>query len=153
MSKRKAYRPRAPGSALLKTQPWRLNAVFSPLESIIAQLEQHGTCDVAQDGTPIFLDAIDGCWYDTCVALDGVSEAFELHTERSGQSLNMRPLRQLSNKLRAGMMIFESDTAALKESLHAARSACMGMTIDYASDLIKTIRIREEMDRIQSEAA
>ena len=150
MTKRtKKYRPRQAGDVLLKTQPWRLKAMFDPLESIVRQLEQDGTMDIAGNGTPIFQDHNDReHWYETHVALIGVCEAFELSSERTGRPLDMTSLRQLANKMQYHMPIFEADTRACWACFAEMRRECMGMTVSYAQDLIQVIRIREELKRV-----
>jgi hypothetical protein len=143
---RKAYKPRNPKDVPLKTQPWRLRAVFEPLEAILRQLEQEGTSDHARDGVAIFRDRIDGNWYETKTALLGVAECFQIHAERQNISIDTKPLEKLANKLHYAMPIFAADTQAAWICLDVLRAHCLRMTCGYAADLIKTIRIREELD-------
>ena len=144
----KAYRPGwNSGGVLLKAQPWKIKLVFGPLENILDQLERDGTVDGTTDDTPIFKDESDGHWYCTVSALNGVIEAYEIHERRHSRSLNLEPLRILSNKLKYGMPIFQSDTDAARACLNRMRLETMQMTADYARQLINDFRIKEELQR------
>lgn len=46
------------GGVLLKSEPWKVRAVFGPLEAILDQLEQHGTVDIAGNGAPVSMEKI-----------------------------------------------------------------------------------------------
>lgn len=145
----KKYRPKPQGDTIkLKMQPWKVRSVFQPLESILDQLEQHGTIDVA--GTqPVFRDQNDGHWYDTPAALLGVCDAYEIHETRTGRPLELQPLRQLANKLNAGMPIFASDTEACRACLTRMKAETIEMTAGYARDLIKDFQIKEGLEACQ----
>ena len=137
---------------MLKSQPWKMKAVFGPLESILDQLEQNGTVDCATDGAPIFKDQNDGHWYCTVSALNGVIDAYEIHERRHGRLLNLGPLRKLSNKLKYGMPIFEGDTQECRACLQRMRLETMQMTAGYAKQLIKDFQIKEALETIQEAA-
>lgn len=136
------------GGVLLKSEPWKIHAVFAPLESIIDQLEQDETIDVTPGGVAIFQDRKDGCWYDSVVAIMGVVDAYELHEVRNKRVINLDPLRQLANKLKYGMSIFPSDTEAVRACLKRMRVETMQMTADYAKQLIQDIQIKEELQKV-----
>lgn len=144
----KAHRPQQPGAQLLKTQPWKVAAVFNPLVAILDQLEQEETIDVAANDLPVFKDAMDGRWYDTVAAVNGVIEAYEMHEERAGVELNLQPWRRLANKLQYGMMIFESDTKACRECLDRMKRATLTMTSDYAKTLIMDFQSKESAAKV-----
>lgn len=146
---RKAYRPGwNSGGVKLMAQPWKLKAVFGPLEAILDQLEQDGTVDAAGNGAPVFKDEVDGHWYCTVSALNGVIDAYEIHERRYNRNLNLEPLRQLSNKLKYGMPIFESDTKACRAALQRMRVETMQMTADYARQMIKDFQIKEALEKV-----
>ena len=146
---RKQHRPSwNAGGVLLKSEPWKLRAVFRPLECILDQLERDGTVDVTPSGVPIFKDSGDGNWYCTVTALNGVIEAYEIHERRHQRPLNLEALRVLSNKLKYGMPIFDSDTKSARGCLDRMRSETMLMTADYAKQLIKDFQIKEALERV-----
>ena len=144
----KSYRPRTGDNIKLKMQPWKIKAVFDPLLAIIEQLEREGTKDVAPDGTAIFKDHVDGCWYDSHVALIGVCEAYEIHELRSGMPLNMEPLRRLANKLKYDMPVFESDTQDVRACFDRMRAATLEMTAGYARELVRDTQIQEKLQEV-----
>lgn len=148
---KKAYKPRDPMAVLLKTQPWRIKAVFDPLLAIVEQLEREGTKDVARDGTAIFRDHCDGHWYDSHVALIGVCEAYEIHEKRAGIVINMEPLRRLANKLKYDMPVFASDTQDVRACFARMHQASLSMTVGYARELIRDTQIQEQFAELQIE--
>jgi hypothetical protein len=145
---RKAHRPKWNGAGVkLKTEPWKVAAIFNPLTAILDQLEQEGTIDVASNGTAIFKDHNDGCWYDSSVAIMGVVEAYEIHERRASRALDLGPLRQIANKLKYDMPITSDDTAAARACLVRMKAETIEMTSGYAKQLITDFQIMEEMQK------
>ncbi len=147
--RRKAYRPSIGlGDGIkLKMQPWKVQAIMVPLESIIDQLEQQGTIDVCND-EPVFRDYVDGDWYHTPAAIMGVVEAYEIHEIRSGLNLHLVGLRKLASLLEYKMPINAAQTTAARLSLKHIRAATIEMTAGYARDLIKDFQIKEELQKV-----
>lgn len=143
----KKYRPKPPGSQLLKTQLWKVRAVFDPLEAILNQLERDGTIDCTPSGVAIFKDGGDGNWYESPIAIMGVVDAYQMHQERRGIDLGMDPLRKLAKKLEYSMPIFDSDTKACREALARMKQETLNMTADYARGLIVDFQIKEEFQK------
>lgn len=144
----KKYRPKPAGDRLLKTQLWKVAAVFNPLEAILDQLETAGTIDVTTCGKPIFKDAVDGRWYETPTAIMGVVDAYQMHQERLEIDLGLEPLRQLANKLNYDMPIFQADTEACRACLARMKAATLNMTSDYARQMIVDFQIKEELQKL-----
>lgn len=144
----KMYRPRPQGQRLLKTQPWKIAAVFNPLEAILDQLETDGTIDVTVSGKPIFKDTGDGTWYETPIAIMGVVDAYKMHQDRVGIDLGLDPLRQLANKLEYDMPIFQADTQACRACLKRMKAITLNMTADYARQMIVDFQIKEEFEKL-----
>lgn len=142
---RKPHRPVSPLSAKLRTQPWRVAAVFGPLEAVIAQIEQSGTVTADGQGTPIFKDGNDGCWYATVPAIEGIVDAYQTHEVRSGRPMPLDRLRQFARKLEYASPLTLADCAAVKEDIAVLRRETMSMTIDYASSLVTTTQIKIEL--------
>ncbi|EEO27696.2 hypothetical protein [Oxalobacter paraformigenes] len=144
----KTYRPRDPGCVKLKTLPWVIDSVFSPLYSIIDQLEEDGTIYVANDDVPLFLNRKDGRFYETVSAVTGFIEGYEIHERRTGRNLHMDPLRHLVALIKNGEMITPSDTRHAREALDRIRTETMGMTWNYADEMLRDFRIKEELSGI-----
>lgn len=144
---RKAYRPSwNAGGVKLRTEPWKVEAVFSPLEQILAVIERDGTVTTNAAGVPIFQDTNDGCWYETAPAVEGIVCAYEIHSKRSGRAMPLEPLQRLVRKLRYAMPVQQSDVEAARAALAVLRRETMGMRADYARDLVRTTQVRIEMD-------
>lgn len=144
---RKQYRPRwNGGNVRLKAEPWKVAAVFGPLENILDELESEGTVSTMPDGTPIFQDTNDGCWYPMAPALNGVVDAYEIHQTRTGRAMPLATLRQLAHKLEIQMPLFKADTDAARAALEALKAETMQMNAGYAKDLVRTVQIRIEFE-------
>lgn len=144
----KKYRPRDPEAIKLKMQPWKVSAVIDPLAAIIEQLEQQGTIDVAGADEPVFKDAVDGSWYHSPTAIDGVVAAYAIHERRFGLDLHLEGLRRLGKALEYHMPICQSMTDSARESLRHIRLATLEMTAGYAKQLIKDFQIKEAIEEV-----
>lgn len=142
----KKYRPRDPETVKLKMLPWKVSAVMDPLMAIIDQLEQQGTIDVAGADEPVFKDAVDGNWYHSPTAIEGVVEAYAIHERRFGLDLHLEGLRRLGKALEYHMPVCQSMTDAARESLRYIRQATLEMTAGYAKQLIKDFQIKEAIE-------
>lgn len=149
---RKPYRPRWNlGGVKIRSEPWRVAAVFDPLEAILDGLERDGEVTTTRDGTPIFRDMNDGHYYETAPALEGIIDAFHTHALRQNRPMPLEPLRVLTRKLRYVMPLEMSDIKAARAAVKVLRAESMEMTLRYANDLIRTTQIRIELD--EKEAA
>lgn len=142
-----------PHAATLRTQPWRVAAVFGPLEAVIAQIEQSGTVTADGQGMPIFKDGNDGCWYATVPALEGIIDAYQTHELRSGRAMPLDRLRQFARKLEYSSPLTLADCGAVKEDIEVLRRETMSMTVDYASSLVTTTQIKIELQEQERSAA
>ena len=150
---RKPHRPMNPHAAKLRTQPWRVAAVFGPLEAVIAQIEQSGTVTANIHGMPIFKDGNDGGWYATVPAIEGIIDAYQTHELRCGRPMPLDRLRRFARKLEYASPLTLADCATVKEDIAVLRRETMSMTIDYASSLVTTTQIRIELQEQERSAA
>lgn len=146
----KVYRPRPVGDRLLRTQPWKVRNVFQPLEDILNQMEATGFSDADQRGTPIFKSLKDSCWYTSAEAINGVADAYEIHAARCGRAMPVDALRRVANKLFYGSVVFESELTEMRTALGVLRAETLGMTENYAHDLLMGVKIKTEIERASS---
>lgn len=148
---RKQHRPGRTGCGIrLRAEPWKVAAVFGPLERILDELECEGTVSAMPNGTPIFQDTNDGCWYEMVPALIGFVDAYEIHQSRCGRAMPLEPLRLLARKLEVGMPLFDTDTVPARAALATLKAETMNMRADYARDLVQTVRIQVELEQVNS---
>jgi hypothetical protein len=144
------------GNRLLRTQPWKTQQVFRPLEAILDELETQGTLNVVdsgpQAGKPAF--QIDGevHWYVAAPAIRGLIETMEVHESRSGHKLPLDPLRELAGKLERDEEIDSHDTRAVRAAMHALIQVSHSFDRNYAADLVTVTRTNIELERIGREA-
>lgn len=150
---KKVYRPRPQGVVKLSTQPWRVAAVFGPLEAILRQIEQDGTVTTDKQGMPIFKDSSDGHWYATVPAVEGIVDAYATHATRCGRAMPLDSLRRLTNKLEYASPLTLDDCAAVKRDLATLRRETMSMTVEYAASLVTTTQLKIELEQQERSAA
>ena len=122
--KRKTYDP------LLRVQPWRVMAVFQPLERVLARLEIDGTVDT--DGRQVvFTDGTRDDLYDLPAAIRGVAQFHEL-AGKHGVAVDVTPLERLANKLEADSPVFEQDIAKVRECIDACRQQALRLRVSQA---------------------
>ncbi|AHB08507.1 hypothetical protein U875_14155 [Pandoraea pnomenusa 3kgm] len=150
----KRYSPGRNGCGVrLRAELWKVAAVFGPLEQILDELEGEGTVSATLNGTPIFQDTNDGCWYEMVPALTGFIDAYEIHESRCGRAMPLEPLRLLARKLDVGMPLFDTDTVPARAALATLKAETMNMRADYARDLVQTVRIQVEQEQAREAGA
>lgn len=105
---------------LLRTQPWKILAVFSPIEQILNRLESEGTVDVAGRQV-VFKEDMRGGWYDAVAALRGVIEFHQLAESRHGHHASVDALIKFANKLESGSPIFEADLDQVRDCIASCK--------------------------------
>lgn len=144
------------GKRTLRTQPWKTQAVFRPLEAILDELESDGTLTVPVDGKhagkPVFQVDGDSTWYVAAPAIRGLIETMELHEKRSGRKLPLEPLRRLATKFEVDMPIFATDTQAARATMVALLEESHNFPRDYAADLVQVAQMIIAFDNMQEAA-
>lgn len=101
----------------------------------------------------VFKEDSKGGWYDVPAALRGVAEFHDVAAKRYGIPADTKPLWQFAAKLEAGMVLFENDIAAARESIASCKQQAMRLRVSQAEDVLKTVKIGAELDRINGKAA
>lgn len=127
------------GNRTLATMPWKIAATFDQVEKILRVVETTGDIDTIK-GAPVFQVPSDHDWYELAPSIEGFVRFYETHADISGADMPTAPLRQLANKFKYGVMIFQSDIDLVRESLPLLRAATAKMTVAYADTLIETVR-------------
>ena len=143
---------RRPYDPLLKHQPWRIFAVFHPLESVLDRLEREGTVDTVGRQI-VFREESAGELYDLPAALRGVIEFHQLAEVKYSIDGETGAMEKFANKLEYGMPVFESDIAAVRENIATCKRQAMALRVSQATALIDAVRIGAEVDRLGLRAA
>ena len=140
------------GRQLLLTQPWKIKMVFAPLESILDQLERDGTVTVVhegdQKGMPVFKIDGDREWYATGPALRGLTQAFYAHGVRTGKALPVNEIDRFADMLEAGKKVRAQDIQQVRSAMAVLKKEAQYFTVDYAQDLIKTVQVSEQLEKL-----
>jgi len=146
MRKRTPRKPAHHRRAKLSSQPWKVSMVFDPIEQILHRMQADGTIDCAQ-GRPVFREDGRGGWYDLVAALRGVIEFHQLAEARHGIAAEVDGMIRLANKLHLSAPIFEEDIAATRANIETCKHQALRLTVDEASDIVRTIQISMALDR------
>lgn len=133
------------GDTRLAAVPWRLDAVWSPLEQIIAGIARDGTVETA-NGSPIFRDNASKDWYETAPVLHGLADFHRIASDRKGWGLDVRPLETFANKLSYGSPIVERDIEAVRACADQCKRMASRLTVREAQDILTTVRIGVELE-------
>lgn len=129
----------------LALMPWKVHAVWAPLEQVLARIEIDGTVETAQ-GRPVLHDDANRGWYEIAPAIEGVAKFHEIAATRHGWAIDLGPLHRIAAKLRYGAPIFASDIAAVRACADVCKRHAMRLTGREAEDILQTVRISIEMD-------
>jgi hypothetical protein len=132
----------------LSAQPWKISTVFDPIERILHRLEADCTVDSAQ-GRPVFYEDSHRGWYDLVEALRGLIDFHQIAETRHGIAADTDGLIRFANKLHSSAPIFEQDLAQVRADIDTCKRQALRLTIDEATDIVQTIRISMELDKIK----
>lgn len=135
----------------LRVQPWKVLAVFQPIESIIHRLKMDGTVEV-EGAEVVFTETSTGHRYNMIEALRGVIEFFDIATGRYGIQFPTFSMTRFANKLDLCAPIFEDELGPLLSEVDECKRLAMGLRVSQAEDVLKTVKISEQMDRLKAAA-
>lgn len=147
LAARPGRRPKAdPMRALAATQPWKVNAVFAPLDNIFAQLQQDGTVHTER-GVPVYWDTKSNQWHEIEPALGGLIDYYEIATRRHQVNIDLQPLTTFCNRLGAGTPLTLENVAAAQATTNLLRQfALHHLTIGEANDILTSAKIKFEIE-------
>lgn len=151
MRKHCKRRVRHTGNLKMSCCPWKITAVFYPLDRILHQIEANGTVDVIQ-GKAVFNECMRGDWYEMAPAMEGIIQFHDLANLRHGLSADTSGISRLAKKLEYASPLFEADIEAARRSIESCKREALRLTLDQAQDLLDTCRISTELDRLKEAA-
>lgn len=126
-------------------------SVFSPIERVLHRLESDCTVDTVGRQI-VFKEDSNGGWYDLPEAIKGVVDFHDLAARKYGLPIDVSPMRRFANKLESGSPIFEQDLEAVKDCIAACKQQALKLRVSQAADIVDTIRIGAEIERVRSVA-
>lgn len=131
---------------LLKTEPWRVALVFSPIESVLSRLEIDGTITTTANGDAIFVEESSGDWYDTAEALRGIIEFHRIASERRGEVAHVSGLARLAELIATGDDISEDDVTKARNDIALCKRQAYLMRRSEAVSVLKVVSIGAQFD-------
>ena len=143
----KRYDPQTrAGHVKLRAQPWKIHAVFEPIEAILEEIEQSGMISVTEEGKPIFSELAHNDVYEFVPSLCGLIDEFDLHAERNAPPIVTDALKRVCVKLDKGEMLDQYDLADARKSIAELKKQSGDMQADYAYRLVRDVQIKFELE-------
>lgn len=131
----------------LAAMPWKITAVWQPLEHVIAEIENYGTVDVARNGVAVFRETNSGGWYNTVEALEGIIDYHQRAALRYGWDISLAPLQRLRNKLEMCSPILPEELTAARRNIDQLKRLVARITQAQAESLLLDSRIAWELEK------
>lgn len=138
----RAFKALQDGGPLLKHQPWKLQAVFGTVQGIVDRIDTQGTVDYNDEGTPMFHDPYDQCWYPIEPSLRGMCDAFDIHSSRFNRPVVTAGLLAFIKKLKDHEEVDDDDIAAARDSIYRMTVEASHMTSAYATAIVRDSQIK-----------
>lgn len=130
----------------LAARPWKIHAVFAPLEQQLSQIELTGCIDEHR-GRAVFIEHGAGGYYELVPAIRGIVDFHDLAASRHGVLLDTRPLTTLANKLEYSTPIDEHDLARARDCIERLKVFAGRLTVGEAKQILAD---RRRMDAGQA---
>lgn len=143
----KKYVPKHAKDLPLRTCPWKVDFLMSPIDDVLQELEHHGTVNVDSKGKPVFVDTSFGEVYPMVAAALGFIEMWEIYERRYEQNLELAPLRNLVMRLHYGTVVTDTELQPAKDVVTRIKKALYGMTIDAVARLCKDAQIKFALEK------
>jgi len=126
------------------------NNALHQIDSILAQIDNHGTLNVDERGVAVYFNHMDGQTYETAPALRGVRDFFEMWSVRHGQALQLAALEQFIEQVDQVRPISDADISAMQVQLAVLRCVASRMSPADAADLVRQTQVKEAMEVLQA---
>ena len=136
-------------SARLATMPWRIDAVWYPVESFLDRILREGTVDELH-GKVAAHDDTTQRWYEFIPAVRGLLEFHRIAAQRHGWNMDLEPLSQLITKLANGSLIFAKDVLSAQNSIGPLKQMAGQLTLGEAVDINTTVNIKIKLQNKDS---
>ncbi|QEL64743.1 hypothetical protein OTERR_12670 [Oryzomicrobium terrae] len=146
-------KPKAdPDGVRLAVMPWKIDAVFAPLERVLSRIDIDGTVDTAK-GRPVFREDSRGGWYEVAEALQGIIDFHRIAAGRFGWGIDLAPLERLHRKLDLDSPLLENDLASARVCIDTLKRHATTLTLGQAKGLLRDAKIGWELEKITEATA
>jgi len=129
----------------------KLDSTFKPMVDWLNQVVLTGEREELPSGvailrTPNHVGGV--AWFDLCKAFESVSDTFELIAMSQKIKDEGLGLRQVANKVRLDMLLFQSDIDLALASISWMRKLAAGYTPEEIGEFNRTIEVREHFRKL-----
>lgn len=126
------------------------NNALHQIDSILAQIDNHGTLTVDERGVAVYFSHMDGETYATAPALRGVRDFFEMWAVRHQQPLQLAAFDRFIEQVDQVQQISDADICAMQVQLAVLRGIAGRMSPADAADLVQQTQVKEAMEVLQA---
>jgi hypothetical protein len=129
----------------------RLDATFKPMIDWLNQVVITGEREELSNGVAILRTPSHSTgreWFDLCEAFNNVADTFELIAESQNIKDEGIGLRQVANKVKVDMLLFQSDIDLALKSIQWMRDLAAGYTPEEITKFTKIIETREHFKKM-----
>lgn len=144
----KKYVPKYSKDLPLRTCPWKVDFLMSPIDDVLQELEHHGTVNVDSKGKPVFVDTSFGEVYPMVAAALGFIEMWEIYERRYEKQLDLAPLKNLIMRLHYGTVVTDTELQPAKAAVRRIKDALYTMTVEDVARLCKDAQIKFELEKV-----
>lgn len=144
----KKYVPKYAKDLPLRTCPWKVDFLMSPIDDVLQELEHHGTVNVDSKGKPVFVDTSFGEVYPMVASALGFIEMWEIYERRYEKQLELAPLKNLIMRLHYGTVVTDTELQPAKAAVRRIKDALYTMTVEDVARLCKDAQIKFELEKV-----
>ncbi len=144
---------RQPLAAAVRTQPWRLDAAFGPLEALLDKMARDGGLDLSDDRAALYARWWGNDIEELSLVIQGTAETFDIARKRDSACPSTEPLHRLAGKLTANEPLDIKDIADCRHCVAQLRTYTAGRSQGEMIDLVQTALIKFSMDWLDTQHA
>ncbi|EKZ99394.1 hypothetical protein Cmtc_12440 [Cupriavidus sp. TKC] len=146
---RKAYRSRAAGpQGAVRLQPWRLDAAFGPLESVLDQIETGVALELSEEGELMYHAAGRDMQYHLVDSIRGFAEAFDIARMRAADCPSTQAVHRFVDKVDRGEALTLEDIQACRQEVMALRHYTGQLSSAALASIVRTVLLKFLMDEL-----
>lgn len=123
----------------------KLDIVFGIIERILTDMEQTGEVETMPDGTPIYFNEADQCYYPIAGSFHSICDTFDMLAETHRWTPQPPGLRDLAKKFDYGMVMAQHDTDAARVTIAWMRECMLTITPNQFTQASMVINQRDEL--------
>jgi len=132
----------------MRLQPWKLDAAFGPLESLLDQIEAGVELELSEDGELMYHAAGRSRHYHLVDSIRGLAETFDIARMRAADCPPTDAVHQFVDKVERGEALTSDDIRACRKGVIALRSYTAQLSSAAVAGITQTAFLKFSMDEL-----